>query len=339
MLTFAEYCLQREFSVDLWWDRKETLDLAIQRLHLNLDGINLKPDIYALYKADASYLNKFKRYFSQLKYDLIFWLSDGSLPLLYGKQNWLHFQVPFQLDGKGFVSQYKLSKIQHVLCNSQFTKSFIDKSFNIDSAVLYPPVDIHQFMTAPKEKEHIILSVGRFDQIMNAKRQDILIEVFKKMCDDGLQTWKLVLAGGLQHNQEQLLELEQMALGYPIELKPNINWEELVDLYKRATIYWHGAGYEIDDTKEPEKVEHFGMSIVEAMAAGCIPIVCEAGGVKEIITNKENGYLWSSKEQLAKMTENMINTLAKEDEIVVKAQKRALDFSKEKFFMEIEKRL
>jgi len=339
MLTFAEYCLQREFSVDLWWDQKETLDLAVKRLHLKLDGLSLKPDIYALYKADASYLNKLKRYFCQLKYDLIFWLSDGSLPLLYGKQNWLHFQVPFQLNGKGFLSQYKLSKIQQVLCNSQFTKSFIDKAFNIESAVLYPPVDVHQFMTAPKEKEHIILSVGRFDQIMNAKRQDILIEVFKKMCDEGLQTWKLVLAGGLQHNQEQLLELEQMALGYPIELKPNINWEELVDLYKRATIYWHGAGYEADDSKEPEKVEHFGMSIVEAMAAGCIPIVCEAGGVKEIITNKENGYLWNSKEQLAKMTENMINTLAKENEIVVKAQKRALDFSKEKFFMEIEKRL
>jgi len=336
MLTFVEYCLQRGFETDIWWDKKETIDQASQRLNLKLDKLNLCPQMYYWLQVDASYLNKLQRLLNQLKYDLIFWLSDGSVPLLHGKQNWLHFQVPFQVNGNGLKIQYKLSKINHILCNSKFTKNFIDKSFNIKSEVLYPPVDVHQFITKPKEKKSIILSVGRFDQILNAKRQDILIEVFKQMCDKGLENWELVLVGGLQHNQDQFLQLEKMAINYPIRLLPNLDWLKLLDLYKQATIYWHGTGYGVDDQKTPEKVEHFGMSIVEAMAAGCIPIAYDIGGVKEIIQDKENGYLWKTKEQLAKMTFNMINILAKENDIVAKAQKRSLDFSKERFFMQLD---
>jgi len=336
MLTFVEYCLQKGFNVDVWWDKKETLEKAVERFSLKLDGVKLCPNTYRGFGTDASYASKIQNYFKQLNYDLIFWLSDGSIPFLHGKQNWIHFQVPFQIKGNNIKTQYKLSKINQVICNSQFTKKFIDKSFNIVTRVIYPPVDVHQFMTAPKEKEHIILSVGRFDQILNAKRQDVLIEVFKQMCDEGLENWELILVGGLQHNQDQFLQLQQMALNYPIKLLPNLGWSELVNLYKRATIYWHAAGFGIDDNQEPEKVEHFGMSIVEAMAAGCIPIACDAGGVGEIILNKTNGYLWRTKEQLAKMTTNMINTLAKEDEIVIKAQKRSLDFAKEKFFMQLD---
>jgi len=336
MLTFAEYCLQRDFEVDLWWDKQEIIDQATQRFHLNLKKLQLYSEMHSWLRADASYFNKFQRLFSQLKYDLIFWLSDGSIPLLHAKRNWIHFQVPFQIKGTGIASQYKLSKISQVLCNSAFTKKYIDRSFNINSDILYPPVDVHQFMISPVEKEHIILSVGRFDQIMNAKRQDVLIEAFKKMCDQGLETWKLVLAGGLQHNQNQLLQLEELAMNYPIEIRPNLGWEELLSLYKRATIYWHAAGYEIDGDKEPGKVEHFGMSVVEAMAAACIPIVYAAGGVSEIITDKEDGYFWKSIDQLTQMSLNMINTLAKEDDLILKAQKRAMDFSKEKFFMKVE---
>jgi len=36
MLTFVEYCLQRGFETDIWWDKKETIDQASQRLNLKL---------------------------------------------------------------------------------------------------------------------------------------------------------------------------------------------------------------------------------------------------------------------------------------------------------------
>jgi glycosyltransferase involved in cell wall biosynthesis len=339
LLSFAEYCLQRDFQVELFWKNEKDVETVSRRLDLHLSKLQVNREMYELLVGDASYVKKVEKWMTQLKYDLIFWLSDGSIPLLHAKQNWLHFQIPFQIKGNKIATQYKLSKINRIICNSSFTKKFIDKSFSVKSEVVYPPVDVHEFMLSPKKKENIILSVGRFDQIMNAKRQDILIEVFKKMCDDGLGNWKLVLVGGLQHNKGEFLKLEKMAFGYPVEFKVNAQWNELVDLYKKATIYWHGAGFGIDDQNQPEKVEHFGISIVEAMAAGCIPIVYDAGGVGEIIKNKSNGYLWQEKNQLAQMTLNMINTLVKEIDEVKKAQKTALKFSKEAFFKEFDERL
>ena len=42
------------------------------------------------------------------------------------------------------------------------------------------------------------------------------------------------------------------------------------------------------------RVEHFGISVVEAMAAGAVPLAVGKGGVGEIITPGENGILWDT---------------------------------------------
>ena len=43
----------------------------------------------------------------------------------------------------------------------------------------------------------------------------------------------------------------------------------------------------IDD---PASVEHFGISIVEAMSRGAIPVVTAAGGPSEIVIHNVTGY-------------------------------------------------
>lgn len=331
--------MQRGFETEVFWNNEKTLEEASCRLDLHLSELKVNSQMYSCLQSDASYLQKIEKWRKQLSYDLIFWLSDGAIPFLHAKQNWIHFQVPFNINGNSFLTQYKLTKINSIICNSQFTKKNIDKSFKVESEVIYPPVAVHNFMLNPQKKEKIILSVGRFDQIMNAKRQDVLIEVFKKMCDEGFGGWRLILAGGLQNNQQELLKLQEMALDYPIEFEVNASWEKIVDLYKKASIYWHGAGFEVDQENNPEATEHFGMSTVEAMAAACVPIVYKAGGIPEIITDKENGYLWQGKDQLQKMTINIANNLAKESEVVKNAVKRSLQFSKEIFFGQFDKRL
>jgi len=336
MLTFAEYCLQRDWEVDLFWKEDKSIEKAKQRFDLKLDGLNINSSIYKRFGSDASHMDKIINRFKLPNYDLIFYLSDGSIPNLHAKQNWLHFQAPFQIKGDKFWTQQKLSHINKVICNSNLTKSFIDKSFNINANIIYPPVSVHDFHVSNIDNENIILNVGRFDQIMNAKRQDILIETFKKMIDNGLEDWWLIFAGGLQHNEDQLLRLREMAVGYPIDFHINIAHEEIVSWYHRSHIYWHAAGYEIDDSKQPEKVEHFGISIVEAMAAGCIPMVYPSGGVKEIITDKKNGYYWKSSDQLSKMTQNIIDNLGKEEHIIEAASKRSHEFSKEAFFKKVD---
>lgn len=340
MLTFAEYCLARNFMVELFWHDKNIVSQASQRFNLNLSKLKVNFKLFPSFRSDASYAQKIYKFLKLPSYDLVFFLSDGSIPFLNAKNNWLHFQVPFQLNGTDFKTQQKLTKINQVICNSDFTRSFIGNSFHVKAKTIYPPVSLHNLDPEEgrdllEDKQDIILSVGRFDQILNAKRQDVLIQAFKKLVDEGL-SWKLYLAGGLKENEEFLLALRQSAIGYPIEFFPNIEFRQLKKLYHNAKIYWHATGFDIDENKEPQKVEHFGMSIVEAMYTGSIPMVCAKGGPKEIISDKQNGYLWESIDQLVSITANVAQTQLKQQDLIINAQKRALDFSKEKFFEQLD---
>ena len=62
----------------------------------------------------------------------------------------------------------------------------------------------------------------------------------------------------------------------------NLERSRLRQLYAQARIFWHAAGYGECDER-PELSEHFGMATVEAMSAGCIPVVINKGGQPEIV--------------------------------------------------------
>jgi len=93
-----------------------------------------------------------------------------------------------------FLNKIKLRKINKIVCNSKFTKNVIDKEYKVNSVVIYPPIDIVSFK--PLKKENIILSVGRFTDLLHNKRQDVLVDAFKKMLKDGLENWQLIIVGG-----------------------------------------------------------------------------------------------------------------------------------------------
>jgi glycosyltransferase involved in cell wall biosynthesis len=76
----------------------------------------------------------------------------------------------------------------------------------------------------------------------------------------------------------------------------------LVNLYATSLIYWHCAGYGVNDKEHPEQVEHFGIAPIEAMAAGAVTFCYNAGGPKEVITDTENGFLFNTQEELIQKT-------------------------------------
>ncbi len=119
-----------------------------------------------------------------MKYFFLFYFSDGSIPFLFGKKNILHFQVPFNnVRGKSLLNSLKFKKIEKVVCNSLFTKKVIDQEYGINSDVWYPPVGVEE-IEPTSEKENFILAVGRFEKSQTEKRQDVLIETFKKMINE-----------------------------------------------------------------------------------------------------------------------------------------------------------
>jgi len=321
VLTLAEYLLQKGWQVDLFWDDLNIKEKLSSRLNFNLKRINF-------FNIKKNLLKKFIIY---RNYDLLFWLSDGSIPFLFAKKNILHFQVPFHgVGGGSFWNKIKLRKIRYIVCNSFFTKKFVDKEYGVDSLVIYPPVEVEKFK--PGEKENIILSVGRFSQLLQVKRQDVLIEVFKKMIDAGISGWKLILAGATDvGGKEYFNQLKYQAKSYPVEFLENPKFEILQNVYGKAKIFWSASGFGIDEKKEPEKVEHFGITTVEAMAAGCIPLVVGKGGAKEIIEEGETGFFWDNKDQLIKTTLNLIKDPRLMKNLFQNVVKSSKKFSKERF--------
>lgn len=320
VMTVAQILERIGYVVDVQWEEKSIAEKLSTRFGLNLSNINFVPSI-----------NKGNGY------DLVFWLSDGSIPNLAGKKNILHFQVPFiNANGRSILNKIKLLKIKAIVCNSKFTKSFIDKEYGVKSLVLYPPVDVESLN--PARKENMIISVGRFSQLLQSKRQDVLVESFKKMVDNGLKGWRLILAGGSEVGGRELLnKLKESSKGYPIKIIEGPDFQTIKKLYSKAKIFWSASGFQIDDEQEPQKVEHFGITVVESMASGCVPIITRSGGHKEIIEDNEDGVLWGTDTALIEKTWEIIKDRKKLEWIAGNAQKKAGAFSQNIFENELSK--
>lgn len=313
-LSFAKVLADMGYSVDLEWNDKDIINQLEKRFGIKLNGINVVPDVK---KGEG--------------YDLCFWVSDGSIPLLHSRYNILHFQVPFRdVSGRSLINKMKLIRINKIICNSQFTKNIIDREFGVNSVVVYPPVNIIKYKSV--KKENIILNVSRFSQLKQSKHQDILIKIFIELTDLGLKNWQLILAGGTEVGaQGYLEELENLAVNYPIHLIKSPDYKEIVDLYSKSTIFWSASGFAEDEIKNPEKVEHFGISVVEAMSAGLVPIVFNAGGHKEIINDKIDGFLWNDKNELLTLTTTLINDTKLQRSISKSAASASRKYSYEQF--------
>lgn len=331
MLTIAE-CLSRDHEIDLLFDKHLWLkgpDKLVRNLSkiLNLDLSMVHTILAPLGKGS----NIIKRLKFLNSYDVLFYLTDGSIFLSSAKQNILHFQVPFKnVAGSGIWGRKKLSSWDKVIYNSEFTKKIVEETWPVKGQVIYPPVDVDAFKPLPKNKT--ILSVGRFFDFLHSKKQEVLVEAFSKMVKNGLTGWTLQLAGGTNKRGRQYLDrIMQKAKSLPVEFYPDIPFEKLKALYGHASIYWHGAGFGETD---PTRMEHFGISTVEAMAAGVVPVVINLGGQKEIV-EKGTGFLWDTLDDLISYTTQIIEDLNLRQKLAKEAIKRSKIFSRVKFSQEI----
>ncbi len=297
MLSVASVLESLGHEVYFAWDNVEEVTRLAGMLGIHLNAPRLDPGVKKLYFGS----NPLSMYNATRPYDTVVYLSDGSIPVLGGKCNIVHMQVPFHgVGGRSWKNVLKKRFINHVIVNSHFTKKIVDAEFGINSKIVYPPVTP---ITCSSEKEKIILSVGRFEPSLNAKKQDILIQAWRAL-HASLPGWKLVLAGG-STSDEWVAKLKTLAGDAPVEFMVNASHESLCELYGKSTIYWHAAGYGIDQNKNPELTEHFGISTVEAVSARCIPIVVPYGGQSEIVKNPD--LHWSTKEELIDKTLAVVN--------------------------------
>ena len=199
---------------------------------------------------------------------------------------------------------FHVDKYTEIIFNSLYTSRWIETRWNLTPQFhLYPPVDMED-IKKDREKKSIILSVSRFDPGGN-KQQLEMIKAFKKLVKqfpERIRGWELVLAGGSVEDNPYIEKIYRYLARFPsldVEVKINVPENELRTIYRCAKIFWHLCGL---NQKDPAKVEHFGMNIVEAMQNKCVPIVFNGGGQTEIVEEGISGYLFADEMGLMNKT-------------------------------------
>ncbi len=286
-LTLASHW-SKVHAVDLFWDDSSLLYKAQTRLDIDLSHVRVVKNVF-------NTKNLFAKLMVSQTYDCIFFLTDGSVPTSLARYNILHFQAPFaHVHGNPFA----IRRVTGIVCNSKYTRDHIDESLRDRARVIYPPVrQVSKVDNAKKKK--MILSVGRFTPIHDAKKQSLMIDAFIEM-EKRVPEWTFMLVGGcLAADTQYLSMLKTKASGHRIVIQENITYEALQEAYRDSSVYWHAAGFSETD---PMYHEHFGITTVEAASAGAVPLVYAGGGQKEIIQDNVDGLLWKTPQELIEKT-------------------------------------
>ncbi|MEM1582438.1 MAG: glycosyltransferase [Candidatus Bathyarchaeia archaeon] len=120
-------------------------------------------------------------------------------------------------------------------------------------------------------RENLIVTISRFGPGKGLEK----IPYIASLIDKNI---KFAIIGRT-HYKDTLLSLQKLVkklnLTDRIKFLPDLSITEMKNTLRKAKIYLHTM-----------VGEHFGISIVQAMAMGCIPIVHNSGGAKEFIPSR-----------------------------------------------------
>ncbi|KAI9316813.1 hypothetical protein BX666DRAFT_2019318 [Dichotomocladium elegans] len=180
-----------------------------------------------------------------------------------------------------------------VTVNSTWTKGHINQLWHADAEIVYPPCDTDRLNELGLgHRKQKIVSVAQFrpekDHSMQLKAIAKLLEKYPQWRD--VPGFELVLIGSSRNegDEQRISRLKQEAadLGITdsVRFQVNASFEQLVTELETAKVGLHTMWN-----------EHFGIGVVEYMAAGLIPVAHRSGGPKmDIVTDydgKPTGYL------------------------------------------------
>lgn len=250
------------------------------------------------------------------------WLSRCKI-VYYSIFTWLY----------GFVGSFA----HIVMVNSSWTQSHIEKLWRISERTMrvYPPCDTSGLQALPLERPTNTPTIISVAQFRPEKAHPLQLQAFAKAIsklDAGLPKPKLQLVGSCRNkaDEDRLQKLKEMAVELKVEndveFHKNIMYRDLVKLLGAAIAGIHTM-----------TDEHFGISVVEFMAAGAVPIAHNSAGPKMDIVLEEDGqktgFLAQSVDEYAEaILEVLTMPETKRLEMAAAARKRAGRFSEQKFY-------
>ncbi|KAL3899361.1 MAG: hypothetical protein SGCHY_002099 [Lobulomycetales sp.] len=184
-----------------------------------------------------------------------------------------------------------------VMVNSSWTHAHISQIWGTHAAtvvVVYPPCDVSALCGADLEgrDELLIVSVAQFRP---EKRHDLQVRALAASRDTRV---RLVCVGGVRNTGDAALAddvlrlADQLGVADRVTVLRNATHAQLLHLLHRAGMGLHTMTQ-----------EHFGIGVVELMAAGCIPIAHNSGGPKlDIVVpwhGTDTGFLATTAEEFA----------------------------------------
>ncbi len=317
ILSILEVFAEQRYEINIFWDKNLTKEITYRFSFSFIDKIRWLPNIFKNLSTLKT-LGTLQTLKTLSTYDYFFYVTDGSYFFSGAKKNFVYAMIPDKkLYSKNIINRFKLFNY-HFITHSLFTQKWL-KKFGIESKVIMPYLDnklINKNIDFSK-KEKVILSVGRFFSHLHSKKQDLMIKTFKNLKDRSKKfaDYKLILVGGLKTEDQEYFNSLKKTSGNDssIIFKPNMSLYKLYELYELSNYFWHFTGYGIDENKNPELVEHLGITPLEAMASGCLTFCYSAGGPKEIIDDGKNGFLFKEAQELIdKMTKVDSNKPLKE---------------------------
>ncbi len=267
-------------------------------------------------------------------------LGNEPLPQVPGiaDRNFFVCQFPFPMQPDDLaIRRIYLSHCESTIVYSEYAKHHLSARLAELSTpekpirIIHPAADPILPERKGQREQRSILSVGRFFDV-GGKCQDKLIEAFRELDGTG---WTLHLAGAVYEGSTRYAMYDKcvrLAEGLSVKFYPNASRAEIGRLYAQSACYWHGAGLGADPATEPEKFEHFGITVVEAMAAGCLPLVLDCGGPAEIVTSGENGWTFRTPGELVELTSRLLTLPGLQlEEMRVRSRERAKAFTTEVF--------
>ncbi|MEM3827853.1 MAG: glycosyltransferase family 4 protein [Conexivisphaerales archaeon] len=204
-----------------------------------------------------------------------------------------------------------------LIANSMFNQFIIKKYLNKNSLMVYPPigkVNCHKRFHKLK-KRNVVVSVARFRR---AKGVEIIPEIAKNVKNCDFLLIGAVDSSSHRYVDEIIRKAEELGVHERIKVFLNVPFNEVVKKLRSAKIYLH-----------TQALEAFGIAVIEAMAAGCVPVIPRCGGPWfDILDCKQGVYGFSYLNTLE--AADIINKLLKDNflfqEMSLRASKRALKF-------------
>jgi glycosyltransferase involved in cell wall biosynthesis len=214
-----------------------------------------------------------------------------------------------------------------LLANSKFTQRVVKKHLRRHSKVVYPPIDTKRFrILAAKnaERENLVAVVSR----LRLGKQLELVPKIAKLSRKG-QFAILGLADEASHDAIDSLTRTIKSLGVEdrVELLVNRSFRELAGVLASAKVFLSS-----------QRLEAFGMAVVEAMASGCVPVVPMDGGPWFDILDQNQGkygYSYRTIEEAAKEIDMLLTNEELRAGASSRACVRAWDFDSSVFEKEI----